>query len=94
MKNRGQSIVEYLLVFAGIILAVIFVRSQIQDGVENGYGHLKDQMVNAVEHISFGANVSEGGGGGSENKKGGNVQPPKKGNNEPQSPIRWLDDGT
>lgn len=64
MRKRGQSIVEYLLIFAGIIAAILVIREWVQSGLQDGYGNLRNEMVDAINHIDFGTNNTGGSGGG------------------------------
>ncbi len=60
MKRKGQSIVEYLLIFAGIIAAILMVKGYVESGLKEGYGNLKNEMVNAINHIDFTSNNAGG----------------------------------
>lgn len=47
-KRSAQSIVEYLIILAGIIAAVLVVKTMLQGKVEHSYNHLGDQMERAI----------------------------------------------
>jgi len=63
MERRGQSIVEYLLIFAGIIAAILVVKGYVENSLKGGYGNLSNQMASAINHISFTSNNAGGSGG-------------------------------
>ena len=69
MRRKGQSIVEYLLIFAGIIAAILVVKGYVEEGLKGGYGNLKNEMVDAINHINFSSNTT--GSSGSSGSSGG-----------------------
>ncbi len=63
MKRKGQSIVEYLLIFAGIISAILVVKGTLNTKLQSSYNQLANQMGNAINHINFGATGGSSSGG-------------------------------
>ncbi len=48
VSKRGQSIVEYLIILAGIIAAILVVKTMLQNKVQSSYNHLGNQMEAAI----------------------------------------------
>lgn len=48
ITRHGQSIMEYLIILAGIIAAVLLVKAMLQTKVEGSYNHLGNQMESAI----------------------------------------------
>ena len=53
-RKRGQSTLEYILVFTAIVGAIIFVANNvIKNRVQSVYTHMGDQLEAAGEHINY-----------------------------------------
>ncbi len=52
-RRRGQSIVEYLIIIAGIIGAVLIVKGVVDQRLKSGYSHLANEMGSALNYYSF-----------------------------------------
>ncbi len=50
-SRRGQSIVEYLLILAGIIAAILIVKAQLETKVKSSYNGLTENMTKAIGKI-------------------------------------------
>ncbi len=48
ISKKGQSIVEYLIILAGIIAAILVVKTMLQNKVQGSYNHLGNQMESAI----------------------------------------------
>ncbi len=69
MRRKGQSIVEYLLIFAGIIAAILVVKETIESNLKGSYNQLSNEMSSAINYIDFGATGGSSSGG---HQNGGN----------------------
>jgi Flp pilus assembly pilin Flp len=52
--NTGQSTLEYVIILAAVIGAIILVASMFKPKLETSYGTLTDTMQNKVQNVSFG----------------------------------------
>ncbi len=56
MRNsrKAQSIMEYIIILTALISVFLIVRSRISNSVNKSYGHLSDEMTEAVTSIDSG----------------------------------------
>lgn len=52
--KRAQSVVEYLLILAGIIAAILVIKGQLESKVASSYNGLTENMASAIGKIDIG----------------------------------------
>jgi len=54
LRRKGQSILEYVIIFTAIIAGIVFVANSVmKTKVQDSITHVGEQMDNQVKKISF-----------------------------------------
>ena len=63
-RKKGQSTMEYVIVFTVIVAAIILAASQyVKPSVMGSISHVSSEMEAGVSKINFGGTSNSGGGG-------------------------------
>jgi Flp pilus assembly pilin Flp len=52
-KIRGQSTLEYVIILAAVVGAIIMVANALKPKIQDTYGDLGDKMESKVSQVSF-----------------------------------------